>query len=534
MSRKNTSHRKWVFGFTLFLILMTSMPTVLAELSAGDDWVFTGFLFGVQDGNSYIAKMLRGSAGDWLFTTPYTAYPQSGTFAFFPYYLLGKLAAPPGLHDQLVAIFHWLRVGGIVFLVWSLDRFLRFFLGEEEGLVRWGLALATLGGGLGWLYLAGAERLWGGDLPLELYSPESFGFLMLMGLPHLLFARGFLLISIQSILTVSKPSVQQGLKAGIGLLLVGLFQPLTTAAAWAVLAAFCVSVFVWTLLVKLHDLAVRKDVLARAGVAVLVSLPIVLYNLIRFAIDPVLKGWESQNIILSPPFGDYLLAFGLLLPFALAGAWTWLRQSGDQWVSRFYLVVWLACFPLLAYAPHQLQRRLPEGIWVCLVVLGLLFLKDYPRFPRKAALAFVATGFLSTSIFWIGTLFTALNPALTAFRTAEEVELFEGLQALNMSSDTIILAEAGISNPLPAWVPARVLVGHGPESISYNEIAPRVENFFLSSKKEEGWRLIEEFGVDYVIWNEAEYGDFPYESSKDMQVEEVLTAGGFQVLRVDK
>lgn len=263
MPLKNTSHRKWVLGFTLFLIFLTSLPTILAELSAGEDWVFTGFLFGVQDGNSYIAKMLRGFAGDWLFTTPYTAYPQSGIFAFFPYYLLGKLAAPPGLHDQLIAIFHWLRVGGIIFLVWSLDRFLRFFLGDDEGLIRWGLMLATLGGGLGWLYLAGAERLWGGDLPLELYSPESFGFLMLMGLPHLLFARGFLLISIQSILTTNKPSVQQGVKAGIGLMLVGLFQPLTTAAAWAVLAAFCVSVFGWTMMVKKHDLAVRKEVFTR-------------------------------------------------------------------------------------------------------------------------------------------------------------------------------------------------------------------------------------------------------------------------------
>lgn len=532
MPLKITSHRKWVFGFTLFLILLTSLPTFLAELSAGDDWVFTGFLFGVQDGNSYIAKMLRGSAGDWLFTTPYTAYPQTGTFAFFPYYLLGKLAASPGLHEQLVAIFHWLRIGGIVFLVWSLDRFLRFFLGEEEGLVRWGLALATVGGGLGWLYLAGAERLWEGDLPLELYSPESFGFLMLMGLPHLLFARGFLLISIQSILTVSKPSVQQGVKAGLGLLLVGLFQPLTTAAAWAVLAAFCVSVFGWTMLVKKQDLAVRKEVITRAGLAVLVSSPVVLYNVVRFATDPVLKGWESQNIILSPPFGDYLLAFGLLLPFALAGAWTWLRQPGAHWVSRLYLVVWLACFPLLAYAPHQLQRRLPEGIWVCLVVLGLLFLKDHPRFPRKAALALAATGFLSTSIFWFGTLFTALNPALTAFRSAGEAALFEELQALQLPSDTIVLADEGISNPLPAWVPVRVLVGHGPESVRYDEIAPRVEMFFQPVNQEESWRLIKEFDVDYVIWDEAKYGNFPYESGANGQTEEVLTIGDFRIMRV--
>ena len=50
----------------------------------GSDWRFTGFFIGVEDGNSYIAKMLSGTAGNWIFRTPYTAYPQNGFLAFLP------------------------------------------------------------------------------------------------------------------------------------------------------------------------------------------------------------------------------------------------------------------------------------------------------------------------------------------------------------------------------------------------------------------------------------------------------------------
>jgi len=80
---------------------VTMLPYLLGYASQGDAWRFTGFVFGVEDGNSYIAKMLSGSAGAWLFRTPYTPEAQRGVLAFLPYILLGKLASPPGLHEQV-------------------------------------------------------------------------------------------------------------------------------------------------------------------------------------------------------------------------------------------------------------------------------------------------------------------------------------------------------------------------------------------------------------------------------------------------
>ena len=46
-----------------------------------------GFIFAVEDGNSYIAKMLSGVQGAWLFRTPYTSMQQGGVLMLRGRYL---------------------------------------------------------------------------------------------------------------------------------------------------------------------------------------------------------------------------------------------------------------------------------------------------------------------------------------------------------------------------------------------------------------------------------------------------------------
>ncbi len=151
-ARPDRQERKWVAVFAIAVMLVSLLPYLLGYTMQGADWRFTGFLIGVEDGNSYIAKMLSGSAGAWLFRTPYTAYPQRGVFLFIPYILLGKLAASPGLHDQLVAIYQLFRlVSGTLAILATYD-FIAFFI-RKISLRRLGVALAVLGGGLGWLML---------------------------------------------------------------------------------------------------------------------------------------------------------------------------------------------------------------------------------------------------------------------------------------------------------------------------------------------------------------------------------------------
>jgi hypothetical protein len=95
--------------------------------SQGTEWRYSGFVFGVEDGNSYLAKMLSGSAGAWLFRTPYTAEEQRGVLAFLPYFLLGKLAGPPGLQVQLAVLFHLFRLAAGILAILATYDFLAYF-----------------------------------------------------------------------------------------------------------------------------------------------------------------------------------------------------------------------------------------------------------------------------------------------------------------------------------------------------------------------------------------------------------------------
>jgi hypothetical protein len=83
---------------------------------------------------------------------------------------------------------------GLLAILATYD-FLSYFLSSLSAR-RLGLLLVTLGGGLGWVLILLARQSWLGALPLELYSPETFGFLSLYGIPHLALARALMLWAI--------------------------------------------------------------------------------------------------------------------------------------------------------------------------------------------------------------------------------------------------------------------------------------------------------------------------------------------------
>ncbi|HEY44629.1 MAG TPA: hypothetical protein G4O11_11670, partial [Anaerolineae bacterium] len=120
--------RSWCLIYSVVLATLTTIPYLLGYFTHGDRWQFTGFVFGVEDGNSYIAKMLLGSQGEWLFRTPYTSLPQSGVLAFLPYLLLGKFAAGKAIHEQMVALFHLFRVFATPVAVVATYKFISLFV----------------------------------------------------------------------------------------------------------------------------------------------------------------------------------------------------------------------------------------------------------------------------------------------------------------------------------------------------------------------------------------------------------------------
>jgi hypothetical protein len=502
--------RRWALGFALIVMLVTTIPYLLGYFTQGADWRFTGFTFAVEDGNNYIAKMLSGSYGAWLFRTPYTAYPQNGVLAYLPYILLGKLAAPQGLHEQLVVLFHFFRIAaGCLALLATYD-FLSFFI-QEERLRRWGLALVAFGGGLGWLLLLIGKDTWLGSMPLDFYSPEVFGFLALFGIPHLAAARAALLwgllVYLRSTLPGREFNWRASLVTGVCWLLAALFQPLTALVMGVILGAHLLALLLRNLWqrknIKDVDWSAWRNAAGFVLVAFVIPAPYLVYLAVAFTRDPYFIAWSAQNVILSPPIPHYLLAYLVMLPFLPRGIRNLLRDK--PWAG-WLPIGWVAVFPLLAYAPVDVQRRLPEGVWVALVLIAVCSVKTERQAGVRWRTFQIASllVFPTTIILLVLGVLAGMRSSLPLFRPAQEVAAFEQMAEVAPPA-SVVLASYPTGNAMPAWAPVRVLIGHGPESAGLEDLQPRVEHFFKESTTDEDRRaLIDEFGVSYLFYGPAE------------------------------
>jgi hypothetical protein len=335
-------------------------------------------------------------------------------------------------------------------------------------------------------------------MPLSFYSPESFGFLSIYGLPHLACARAMLLWGSGRYLTCSGRSWKAGLATSGLWLVLSLMQPITVVVGGALIGWHLLLTGVKSLVTKRDALKTRwHEQFGFAFKMAILPAPVVIYTAWAFKSDPFLSQWSTQNIIQSPPFGDYLLAYGGMLILAVAGLKFLLKKENQN--AWLFLLGWVVLFPALAYSPFSVQRRLPEGVWVAITVLAMGNLALLPNWLRKTGFGFATVSILPAVILVLGGVTAVMNISPPLYRPANEVEAFEWLRA-NGEPEDVVLAAYQTANPLPAWTPMRSLVGHGPESIHLREINARVEAFYAATGSDaERQTLIDEFEVDYVI-----------------------------------
>jgi hypothetical protein len=213
----------------------------------------------------------------------------------------------------------------------------------------------------------------------------------------------------------------------------------------------------------------------------------------------------SQNILLAPHPVHYLLAYGLLVPFAIFGARKVLKYKP---ILGWLPVAWVLLFPLLAYIPHNTQRRWVEGIWIALVVLALSFYEKDEKSILIRPIHLLLLTLPSTLIIWFGGLLAARQSAEPLFRRTNEVRIFEFVGE-NSGSEAVILSSYQSGNALPAWASVYVVIGHGPESVGINadsdELRSLVKSFYqIDTSDLFRIDLLRDYGVDYVFWGPHE------------------------------
>ncbi|TAK11515.1 MAG: hypothetical protein EPO32_11750 [Anaerolineae bacterium] len=526
----NRAERRWLLVFTLIVFLVTLIPYGLGFANQDENRVFTGFFIGVEDGNSYLAKMMRGWMGDWLFRSPYSSADQAGLPALLPYVWLGKLTTPTNQHTQFLILFQALRLVGIGIAVWGTYRFASVFF-KELYLRHWVVGLSLLGGGLGWLLALIGQGDLLGSLPLDYISPEAFGFLSVYSLPHLAAARGLLLFGLAAYLRTPQESGsldRDGLRAGLGWLALSLLQPLTVVVGGLVVALhLCVTgVLAWRG-VEGFGWPRWRGALRCALWLGLPPLPVMLWTVLAFARDPYAQAWTAQNILTTPHPLHYLLGFAILLPFVALG----LRPlwSADRW--RAALVFgWLAVVPLLIYIPIPVQRRLAEGVFAVLAVAALAAFQARPSWKP----ALLSPAFLTTLFLLLGGTFTTSGPSGTpVFRSAAEVRAFEAFRDF-IPPDSVVLASYDTSNALPAWLPVRVVTGHGPESLGGREFRNVAERLMLGRMDPDDIEpfLIEQH-IDYIFWKPLATPTGAWDPADASYLQSVATSGKYVLYAVN-
>lgn len=526
MSQSSLSHREWAWLllWSAVILLVTSLPYLYAASLSTPDHRFGGFLIGVEDGSSYIAKMRLGADGGWEFHLFYTGEPHQGAYLFLFHQLLGKLARLTGL--SFILTYHLARLVCGLFFLLTVYRFAAFFTGQipVRRVVFW---LVAVGSGLGWLVvLTGLTAALG--MPLDFYSPEAFAFHLLFGLPHLALAEALLLLALLALMTAwERGRWRDAAAAGAALLGVSLIA----AFYLLIIIVLVAAALLWAGWQTRFSRGWWTRVWL-AGLALALPAPVVLYNIWVFATNPVFKIWAAQNRILSPPPYHYLLALGPLYLLASLAVYRGWRPAPRR---DSLLIIWAGLVPVLVYLPFNLQRRMTLGVQVALAILAASAwwhgLQTRPRWRRPAAVALVGLLSVSNLLILAGATLAARQMEPPLFQPGPVITAADWLDA-RAAPDDVVLATYETGNFLPTRMRARVFAGHGPETVRSDEKRALVRQFFAAPTGPFHCRFLHQRRITYLFYGPQEQAAGPFRPEQTTCLSPVYSNQAVTIYRV--
>ncbi len=510
---------RWPYLVGLLVLLLTGGPYLWAWMHESEQWAFTGFLFGVEDGLSYIAKMRAGAQGAWLFHTPYTTQDSRGVPVYGLYLALGHLLSPRAPFGAFVALYHWARILAVVALVAALARLLPWLLPGRPRAQAAAALWTLLGGGFGWLAYGLGWQPSLGWAPLSFYAPEAFGFLAVWGLPHLAAARAAWLYGWWA---YTHHRWRQALAA---LLAVLVLQPLYLVPL----------LLLWTGTAWLQ----RGESAATKAHRVLLLgwlLSSLYWGWLLWArfTDPVIQAWEAQNNVRMVPPLALALAYGPWLPWVLYGA----RQWWQQHPRRARVVgLWLLTVAGLVWVPTSVQRRLLEGVWL---IWGVLALEGAQRagqgrgrLGRWVVYGPLALSAVSPALLLMMAWQAGQHPGEPLFRPRPEVVAMQTWGA-TVPLGAGVLAAYPSANALPAYAPVRTPNGHPVESPNWQAQRAQVAAFFAASTSEAQRRAwLRAWRVQWVWWGPRERSLGTWDPRRAPYLKTAFQAGPYWVLQVE-
>jgi hypothetical protein len=476
-------NRKGIFLAALVVLCIT-LPYGIAAFS-GNQQVFDGFLLNPIDGNSYLAKMYQGWSGSWRFELTYTSQPGAGAYLFLFYIFLGHLARWTGI--PLIGVFHLARITSAVLLVFVMQRFFSRVFPDQPRAAWTALLLAALGSGLGWL------AAMAGYMTSDFWVAEAYPFLSSYSNPHFPLGMAILLLVFLRVMEpVSRGNLFQLFVFG---LLLAVIMPFGMVIAVVVSGG----VWLWNWIETRRFNAWPIVALGCGGG---------IYLLYQFWIsntDPVLAGWNAQNLTFSPPVWDVILSFSpILLMGVLAIRPLWQARRKPE--IRL-IIVWIILGILLIYIPFSLQRRFMFALYIPVAVVGVFGIQE-ARKKLHGARWLVPTLMVFSCITNVGILLAGVSSAqekkASLYYSSSEGQAMAWIEK-NTLPDALILSSPEMGSYIPAYTGRHVIYGHPFETVSSDKEKKNLRLFFSGVwDQNQSEQFLESRHVDYILYGPRE------------------------------
>jgi hypothetical protein len=461
-----------------------------------------------DDVNSYFSFIRQGALGHWVFRNTMTYIDHAPIFVNVEFLVFGRLMrwfdwSPPALYTV------W-RAVGIVTLIAGFALLARVTL-QSEFQRRVALLMCAFGGGFGWLLVILARLgLVNVHTEFEILNPLldlTAGiqpFVQMTRNPHFSLPHGTFLFTFACMIVGERTRRAQwyGI-AGIIAVLHGLMRPYDLISLFAILPAFVAL-----------ECVVTRNIDWRWGlvrcVPLVLTAPLLLYNVYLFSVHPVFKFWASQGGHPAPiPIRWHLLSLGIpLFLFATRVAiarWRPIATPGERLVLVWGggLVLLFHLYRVFHFMPYTPQLVIPAVS--PLIILGISLLptlqQTTPALRRRwlaiAGVLLCVTSF-STPIYLRREARTAPDNPLHFIRTAD-IDAVTWLNQHIRESD-IVLAKYPFSSRMSQYLNARVSVGHWALSPHVNDLRPRIDKYIDgNASPEESKSLLEQIRPRYVF-----------------------------------
>jgi len=523
------SRNEWllVLGIAAGVMILTLLPYIKAVQMASAGEYFCGFLWGVDEGNVYLAWLRQAAAGRWLLANQYTIAPQNPHFFNIFLIVLGRFSALTGLAP--IVVFHLARFLGGMFLLGAFY----LLVAEITASRRIRLAavlMAALSSGLGWIVYLQAKMsdlplgAWDGLRPMDVAygwqaQPEAVTFLSLLLNPLFVTSMGLLCLVFRYGLRAARaPGLRSALASGMLLLILGNIHTYDVLIVYLVL-------FVWFVFVAVQGTITWRTAASRYAVIALLGLPGPRWAHYTMRLDPAYSQKAATPTSSAMPW-DYAIGYGLVFVLALVGAVVIIRLrkiTSGQARTKFsrellFPIVWAAFGFGLLYLPVSFQRKLIEGLHLPLCLLAAVALVElHRRLANRVSLALLLTVFLlltvPSNVLFLADCFDHLsvnNVDLLrylmppAYLSKTEKTALKWLDA-NAPDGAIVLSSSLTGSHIPAHTPCRVVAGHWAETLNFGEMLQLVGYFYWPGREPLVRRqILRRTGADFVYYGPQE------------------------------